>query len=67
MVMILPIILRTSTGETYEVLRTDVSGKDGHTDYIPRLTLTEEISRRVFALLGFLVFPDGVPYGSHHS
>jgi len=60
-------VLGTSTGETYKVLGADVGGKDSHTDYIPWLTLTEKVSRRVFALLGFLVFPDGIPDSSHHS
>ena len=60
-------ILGTSTGETYEVLRTDVGSEDSHTNHVPRLALTEEVSRRVFALLGFLIFPDSIPYGSYHS
>ena len=32
------------TGQTYKVLRTDVGSKDSHTDYVPRLALTKEIS-----------------------
>ena len=35
--------LGSSTCKTYEVLATDVSGKDSHTDYIPRLALTKEV------------------------
>ena len=59
--------LGTCTGQTYQVLATDIGGKDCHTDYIPRLTLTEEIGRRVFSLLSLLVLHDSTPYGPYHT
>ena len=36
-------VLGSGSCQTYEVLRTDVGGKDCHTYYVPRLALTEEI------------------------
>ena len=55
-------VLCTGTGETHEVLRADVGGKDSHTDYIPGLALAEQIVLRVGTLHFLLVFLDGAVY-----
>ena len=59
--------LRARSRQPDEMLRSDVGGKDCHTDYIPRLSLTKEVVRRAFPLRSLPVFHDCMPYCPYHA
>ena len=53
--------------QAYKMLGTDVGRKDSHTDYVPGLSLTKEVCRRIFAFLSFSVLNDRMPHCPYHA
>lgn len=60
-------VLCSGTGQTNEVLRADVGGKDSSTDHPPGLTLTKEVVLTVGSLHFLLVFHDAQVHGNSHQ